>query len=170
MSFSHNADFAFTHRLNAFVRFEYFPPMVLFAQIKDEPTSSVVDSLKHFCHRYPTFIIAFYQPPTLWSASLRKDTSLPLQKEFESKEKAIHWLANELNGIKESFSASIEWNNEYYDVFFESQFIEQRKNTALQKRMMPAFFLDKNSPEYKSIKKHARTMSNTTLKCFEQNL
>ena len=167
MKMMNNQDFAFSHKINAFSRFEFFPQMLLFTEIKNTPDSAIISSLRHFVHRFPTFIIAIYQEPFLWCASKRKEISLPMQQEFESKEKALEWIKQIAEeNIEERMSFCVDWNDKFYETFFDSQFIQSRKNIAVQKQLMPMFFLDKDTPEYRSMKMYKRTLPNTTLKQF----
>lgn len=167
MRMMQNSDFAYAHRIKAFQRFEFFPEMLLFAQVRDIPGMAMIDALKHFVHRFPTFVIGLYENGFLWTATQRKGFELPLRMEFDSKEEAVSWLRKQCGEkISERMDFSVDWNEEFYNSFFDSQFIEQRRNPAVQKRLMPMFFLDKNTPEYKSMKKYKRSVPNTTLAQF----
>ncbi|MBI4044256.1 MAG: DUF4130 domain-containing protein [Candidatus Diapherotrites archaeon] len=167
MRMMQDSDFAFGHKIKAFQRFEFFPEMLLFSELKNQSEVSIADALRHFVHRFPTFVIAFYQWPFLWTASSRMDARFFLSREFASREKALEWLRKECREkIRERLDFSVEWSEKFYGTFFDSQFIEQRRNPALQKRLMPLFFLDKESPEYRSVQKHRRAVPNTTLGQF----
>ena len=167
MRMMNDSAFAFGHRIKAFQRFEFFPEMLLFAQVRETPGMAMIDALKHFVHRFPTFVIAFYQSPLLWTATQRKGFEVPLRMEFDSKEQALDWLRRQCGEkISERTQFSVEWDEKFYDTFFDSQFIEQRRNPRLQKQLMPVFFLDKDSPEYRSLQKHRRVVPNTTLAQF----
>lgn len=162
-----NPSFAWEHKLKAFGRLECFSEMLLFAEV-GAPSFAIIDALKHFCHRYPAFVVALYNKPVLWAATYRKEVSIPLQQEFFSTENAVEQTRKLLQGqIKERWAPSVEWKKEFYETFFDSQFIESRKNSSLQTRLMPGFFVGKNSPEHRSMREARHTKPNTTLKQFE---
>lgn len=163
-----DSNFAFGHRIKAFQRFEFFPEMLLFAQVKGTPGMAMIDALKHFVHRFQTFVTGLYNDGFLWVATQRKGFELPLRMEFDSKQEALDWLRKECREkIRERLDFSVEWNEKFYETFFDSLFIEQRRNPKLQKQLMPLFFLDKGSPEYRSMRLYKRPIPNTTLKEFE---
>lgn len=162
-----NPEFAHSHKIKAFSRLECFPEMLLVAQV-DAPDFAVADALRHFCYRYPTFVIALYCKPLLWSATSRKNVLVPLQSEFDSFEIAVQQIREIVAlQIKGRWESSVEWNKEFYDTFFDSQFITSRKNRSLQARLMPQFFVQKDSPEFRSMRAARHTKPNTTLKMFE---
>ena len=112
-------------------------------------------------------MIALYSKPFLWSATSRKNVAVPFSLEFDSVEKAVEEIRKIIAPqIKERFECFVEWQKEFYGTFFDSQFIPQRKNRALQTRLMPKFFVQKGTPEYRSAR-FSKTKPNTNLKMFE---
>jgi len=155
--------FAYTHRLKAFARFECFPEMLLFSKIVESPDWAVENALNYFCYRYPTFVIALYNKNDLWVKTHRA-VKISFKKKFDSKEKAIASLRNYLNEkISERFEEDFTWDKKYYETFFESQFVEARQNPKLQRRMMPEFFVEKGTPEHKSLRGARFVKPNTNL-------
>ncbi|GEM_PF-6549269 len=145
------SDFGQVHKINAFARFRAFPEMLLFSEPEGSPQWAIEQSLQHFCHRFPTFVIALCQKDagggTLYCAILRL-RELPgaqIAERFESD-----------NGLCEAA----------YEKFYASQFISTRKNLNTQKRPMPEFFIAKGEPEWKSIRHNKFTGPNTASRDF----
>ncbi|MBU0636378.1 DUF4130 domain-containing protein [Candidatus Micrarchaeota archaeon] len=157
-----------SHQLKAFTRFESFPEMLLFGKIASH-ASFIMNALNFFCYRFPPFVIALYNTPNnrLFVQSKRKDFCYRTIKDFDSSEKALEWLRPLVQkSIKKRLHFGVDWKPEYFERFFETQFIENRKNLRLQKKLMFTNLLDKDSVEFKSLKKFSRTLSNTQLGDF----
>ena len=162
------ANFAEAHRLKVFTRLELFPEMLLFAEI--EPRAQVMENvMKFFAYRFPTFVIALYEKNSkkLWIASNRKDFSIFASKKIDSVYETLQNLRKTLaNTFAERMDLSIEWSEEFFPVFYDSQFIESRKNLKIANHMMPSYFLSKELHEFKALKAAKKTKPNTSLKEF----
>ncbi|MDO8537681.1 MAG: hypothetical protein Q7S21_02245, partial [archaeon] len=66
----------------------------------------------------------------------------------------------------ERMDLSVPWNQEFYSAFYDSQFIETRKNLKIANHMMPSQFLSKELHEFQAMKSAKRTKPNTSLKEF----
>lgn len=157
-----------SHRLNAFTRFEFFPEMLLFATIQSTKPF-IEQALDFFCHRFPPFVIAFYNESDqqLYVQSKRQDFAFYTQYPFAEAEHAKEWVHKIVQQkVPQRLEFKLDWNPSYFETFFESQFIEKRKNLKLQNRMMPLQTLDKSSIEYRLSKKHQRNNTNTRLNDF----
>lgn len=163
-----NPLFSESHRLNAFTRFEFFPEMLLFSSIQSA-RPFIERALDFFCHRFPPMVIAFYNETDqkLYAQSKRSDFAFSTQYPFSDAEKAMEWIRKIVQQkVPQRMDLTLEWTPQYFETFFESQFIEKRKNPRLQNQMMPLHALDKNSIEYKLSKKLQRSGNNTTLGDF----
>lgn len=141
------SDFAQVHKLNAFARFKCYPEMLLFSELRDPPEWAISDSLDHFAHRFPTFVIAFFCKGRLWARTWRKDTLVPSKKVFANANEAIRWLRT---ALAEQFDERIDVDNDEaeqaYGVFYKSQYISSRRNLKMQKKLMPSFFYERGTP------------------------
>lgn len=164
----HNPGFFTGHKLKAFTRFELFPEMLLAARIKSAP-QIVTEALDFFVHRFPPFVIALYNESEqkLCVLSKRKEFPISIQRSFDSFENAMDWLRPQVQYfVSQRMELSVEWTPKLFERFFETQFIENRRNTRLQKQMMPIEILDRDSVEYHSLKKFKRHGTNTRLTEF----
>ncbi|MDO8537480.1 MAG: DUF4130 domain-containing protein [archaeon] len=162
------ATWAESHRLKVFTRLQLFPEMLLFGEIS--PRAEVVENvLDFFSHRFPTFVIALHEKETgkFWIASRRKDFEIFASKKIISIDETIENLRKTLaKTFIERIDLSVPWNEEFYSAFYDSQFIEPRKNLKIADHMMPAQFLSKDLHEFHAMKAAKRTKPNTSLKQF----
>jgi hypothetical protein len=99
--------------------------------------------------------------------SRRKDFPFRQKLEFDSPERALEWLRPFVQSkVGQRMDFSVEWKDEYFSAFFDSQFIENRKNQRLQKQMMRPFLLPRESIEFRSFKKFRHIRPNTRLTEF----
>jgi probable DNA metabolism protein len=154
-------------KLKAFTRFQHFPEMLLFAEAN--PKHDTINFvLNYFSEKFPTFIIAFFVNNKLLIKTKRKDVFLPKEKNFFSKNQAIEWARIKIREqLSERILLSIEWMEKYWSKYYDSQFIESRKNLKLAKQLMPLKFLEKQMHETKALKKAKNLKPNTSLKDFE---
>ena len=162
------ANFGEAHRLKVFTRLQLFPEMLLFGEI--EPRAQVVENvLQFFAYRFPTFVIALHekQSKKLWIASRRKDFSIFASKNVVSVDETIQNLRKILaQTFEERMNLEVEWSEEFFPTFYDSQFIEPRKNLKIANHMMPKNFLSKELHEFHAMKAAKRTKPNTSLKEF----
>ena len=161
------SSFAQAHKINALSRMKCYPEMLLFSELRDSPDWAVADALEHFCHRFPTFVIAFFSKGRLWAKTARGDTMVPAKKVFNYPGGALAWLRTALaEQYDERFEADNELGEKAYETFYDSQYIQSRRNLKMQKRLMPMLFVEKGTPEWKSMREARFTKPNTTLRDF----
>lgn len=164
------ANFGEAHRLKVFTRLQLFPEMLLFGEIS--PRAEVVENvLNFFAYRFPTFVIALHEKSSekFWIASRRKDFSIFASKQIENN--SINETIQNLRKIlaqtfEERMNLEVEWSEDFFSTFYDSQFIEPRKNLKIANHMMPSHFLSKELHEFHAMKAAKRTKPNTSLKQF----
>ena len=141
-----------TSKLRGFCRFNFFPEMLLVGRIA--PEHDIIDLvLKHFSFRFPKFVIAIFVGDKAYIATYRKDISFNYEKEgtiwvAKITEKFIHELRQTISEqINEKLDLG-QWDYNYWEKFYESQYIPTRKNIKQALRSMPKKYFEKAALSY----------------------
>ncbi len=130
----------YIHKKKSFMRFKLSETGVLYSEVKLEyPIER--NLLIHFHKRFPLFYIVI--------KSRKKSWWISPEGNIDWKKEEIKKVVKELD--KEAKNNSIvkgmEFNEDWWPEYYESQFIRQRKNLKLMRKQMPRYLLEEDSEE-----------------------
>ena len=128
------------NRLKGFLHFKLFPEMVLFGEV--ETDHDIIDLLLNFfIKRFPEFFICLQKSDIIYLGTYRKDVSLNYKtyKNQYYRLKKIK-LIKFLDYLKKNCDKKInlgQFTGDNWIEYYNSQYIESRKNIKLAKKTLP---------------------------------
>lgn len=114
------------HHMIAYTRFEYSKKGILYAKIPDEFSPSIIT---HFSAKFPLFYIMLEYKGKTYVQKNNENLKI-----FNDKIEKV--LKNYESFLPDSFDFSKDSINDW-DIFYDSQYIKQRKNTKLFHHFIP---------------------------------
>ena len=135
------------HRLNAFVRFKAYPEYLLVSEVR--PEHDILDFMfNYFRRRYPDFIILLWDQHN-GNLSTRRKLNFP---DFNYKRNYWYYPRTNFtlqiirNLIRKQISDLFNVDNftmELWEHYYDSQYIESRKNIRLARKAIPKKMIEK---------------------------
>ncbi|MHA1278316.1 MAG: DUF4130 domain-containing protein [Candidatus Helarchaeota archaeon] len=138
------------HRLNAFVRFDIYPEYLLVSDVY--PEHDIIDLMfNYFCRRYPDFVITFYDHQRGYLSTRRPNICFP-----KLKTKRNYWYfpknAYQVGRIRDLLRPQLNdflnvdhFTREIWECYYDSQYIQERKNVSLVRKALPAKMIKKSA-------------------------